>query len=172
MRASPHLAGWNRTDMVLLLALLLILATSMIPALGTRRAAARDALRLEDMQRVRAALERYRADHGTWPAAHESEDCGGWDVSHDGDFIPALVAGGYLDARVADPVDDEEFQYRYRVYEPGSFGCACSEPYFVLGIRSFESELFGGATRQGFRCAKRDWGQEFAWVVGSPAAAD
>lgn len=164
-------AGWSRTDLVLLGALLLLLALMMIPRFAARLAAARDARRLEDMQRLEDALARYFRDHGCWPPAEENLEQGGWDVSSDGEFVPALAREGYLARTLHDPLDDEQFQYRYRVFAPGSHGCGDGGAYYVLGLRAFETEECAREARRSFACPERDWGQELAWSTGAFALA-
>ena len=166
MRSRSRRAGVGKLDILLVVALLLVLGFMMVPSLSLRAAARRDARRLADMQQIEAAIARYAADHGEWPPAHESADDDGWDVSTDGDFIPALCAGGYLAETPADPRNDAQYQYRYRVFPPGSFGCAADGPTCVLGLRAFETPAAGQANAAGFRCPERDFTREFAWVSG------
>lgn len=164
-------AGWSRTDLVLVAALLLLLALMMIPRFASRLAASRDARRLEDMQRLQAALAQYFREHGQWPPAQENVEQGGWDVSSDGDFVPELARAGCLERSLHDPLDDEQYQYRYRVFPSGSHGCGARGAYYVLGLRAFESEECARAERRSFACSERDWGQELAWSTGQFAPA-
>jgi type II secretory pathway pseudopilin PulG len=162
-------AGFGSLDVLLIVALLLVLAFMMIPSLSMRVAVARDARRLEDMRRIQAAIAHYRTDHGCFPPAHESPENDDWDVSTDGDFIPALREGGYLPDSPADPRNDAQYQYRYRVFPKGSFACSAEGPTFVLGIREFESVSAGRMEQGGFRCPERDFTREFGWVTGDSA---
>ena len=163
--------GFSRLDVLLGVALALVLAFMMIPSLSSRAAARRDARRLEDMQRIEGAIARYWTDHGRFPPAHESADDDGWDVSTDGDFIPELVAGGYLSEAPADPLNDAQYQYRYRVFAKGSFGCPADSPTYVLGVRDFETPTARELQQAGFRCPERDFSREFGWVSGNSAPA-
>ncbi len=171
MSHRTRIAGFGRLDILLIVALLLVLAFMMIPSLSMRAASQRDARRLEDMQRIEAAIARYWTDHGCFPPAHESPDHDGWDVSTDGDFIPALREGGYLQDAPADPRNDEQYQYRYRVFPKGSFGCAADGPTYVLGVRDFETVSARRMRQGGFRCPDRDFTKEFGWVSGNSAPA-
>ncbi len=164
-------AGFSRLDVLLVVALLLVLAFMMIPRLSSRAAARRDARRLEDMQRVESAIARYRTDHGCFPPGHENPEQDDWDVSTDGDFIPALREAGYLQDAPADPRNDEQYQYRYRVFQKGSFGCAADGPTYVLGVRDFETAAGSRMQEGGFRCPDRDFTKEFGWVSGNSAPA-
>lgn len=158
-------------DMLLVVALVLILAFMMVPSLTMRLASKNDARRLEDMRRIESAIARYWTDHGCWPPAHASPEHDGWDVSNDGDFIPALVQGGYLESMPADPRNDEQYQYRYQVFEKGSFGCSADGPTYVLGVRAFEAHPATRLQQGGFHCSERDFSREFAWVSGNSAPA-
>ena len=158
-------------DLLLIVALVLVLGFMMIPSLALRLSSSRDAQRLEDMHKIESAITRYWTDHGCWPPAHESPEHDGWDVSNDGDFIPALVQGGYLEAMPADPRNDEQFQYRYRVFPKGSFGCSPDGSTYVLGVRTFETHPQGKLQQDGFACPERDFTREFGWVSGNSAPA-
>ncbi len=160
-------SGWSRTDLVLILALLVMLALMMVPRMMARLAAVRDARRLEDMQRLEAALASYAERHGHWPAGEENAERGGWDVSNDGGFLPELVRDGLLAEALHDPLDDEQYQYRYRVFAPQSHGCGGRGAYYVLGLRAFETREAAESHRQSFACSQRDWAQELAWSTGA-----
>jgi hypothetical protein len=80
-----------------------------------------------------------------------------------------LVEQGYLDEDAADPINDATFHYRYYVYAQGSYGCPGNGDFYVLGVRSFESAEFASANKGFFRCAGRDWSEEFAYVTGGGA---
>ena len=164
-----RMAGFSRLDVLLGVALALVLAFMMIPTLNSRAAERRDARRLEDMQRIESAITRYWNDHGRYPSAHESAEDDGWDVSTDGDFIPELCAGGYLSEVPADPRNDAQYQYRYRVFPKGSFGSPAQGPLYVLGVRDFETAEAREQPLGGFRCPDRDFTREFGWVSGNSA---
>jgi hypothetical protein len=167
MLARAARAGFGAPDVLLTVALLLVLCFLAIPSVTARAAARRDAQRLEHMRLLEAAITRYWSEHGCWPPAQESADHDGWDVSCDGQFIPALRAGGYLAEPLTDPLDDEQYHYRYRVFGPGSFGCPGELSTFVLGVRSLECGTQNLGSAGGFRCPERDFTREFAWVTGN-----
>jgi type II secretory pathway pseudopilin PulG len=164
MLLRPRSLGLGRLDVLLIAALALVVGFMMVPSLSLRVATRRDEQRLEDMRRIEAAIERYFADHGRYPPAHESPADDDWDVSSDGDFIPALCAGGYLAQDAADPLDDAQYQYRYRVFPAGSFGCPGDRPTCVLGVRSFETWATRRPEPGGQAALERDFAGEFAWV--------
>jgi len=162
-------AGFGKLDLLLIVARVLVLGFMMIPSLTMRVASRRDAQRLEDMQRIEAAIMRYWVDHGSWPPAEENQAYDGWDVSNDGDFIPALQSGGYLQGKPGDPRNDDQYQYRYRVFPKGSLGLSSDGPTYVLGVRSFETVSARRTSLGGFQCPDRDFTREFAWVTGNSA---
>jgi type II secretory pathway pseudopilin PulG len=171
MLFRSRLCGFGRLDVLLVVALLLVLGFMMIPSFSMRAASRRDAQRMEDMRRIESAIARYWTDHHTWPPAHESPDDDDWDVSTDGDFIPALREGGYLAEPSADPRNDAQYHYRYRVFPKGSFGCSAEGPTYVLGVRSFETLSGRKLGWGGFQCPERDFAREFAWVSGNSTPA-
>lgn len=152
---------------------MLILATLAgiaAPRVTRYQQSARDMRRMSDLRVVQDAIEQYRLDEGVYPPAKKNRRYGGWDVSHDGNFIPVLVKEGYLAETVVDPINDGTYHFRYYVYKRGSYGCVGPEPFYVLGIRNFESEKATKSHVGAFECTKRNWGAEFAYVTGGGAS--
>jgi prepilin-type N-terminal cleavage/methylation domain-containing protein len=156
-------------ELVIVIAILAILSGVLVPRVTNHLRAARDARRLADIKGVRNAIEQYFLDQGQYPAPNANSTFGGWDVSHDGDFIRALRDQGYLDEDARDPLNDSTYHYRYYVYTRGSYGCAGSGNFYVLGIKNFESADFAAKNRGFFQCSGRDWADEFAFVTGGGA---
>jgi hypothetical protein len=169
MHPRPRL-GLGFLDLVAVVAMVGVLAALLVPQVRERQAAGRDARRVQDLEQIRWAIERFREQRGRWPEPQPSAAHGGWDVSGDGAFLPELVAAGFLPAEVHDPLDDEAHHYRYNVYAPGEFRCGGGEPYYVLGLRAFETDGFAARSGPGFACEERDWGAELAWVCGGGVA--
>ncbi len=163
--APARRAAALRTS-VLALAAVALSAGVILPELEQRALQRRDALRLRDIETVRDAIERFHADRGRYPPAQECAAEGGWDVSYDGAFVPALIEAGYLPGRVADPLDDATHHYRYKVYPRGSFGCGGAGEFYVLGLKSYEGEFHAARRPGGFRCERRDWSGEMEYVTG------
>ena len=163
--SPPPRRGLTLTEFVLGGSALAALAAILTPRVLDRLALARDARRLADVVAIREALERHRAERGDYPPAHRSASAGGWDVSHDGAFLAELVRAGYLDEERHDPLDDDAFHYRYYRYDGGEFGCAHG-PFFVLGVRAFETAGFAPLDPGSFRCGDRDWSDGLAYVTG------
>lgn len=159
-------------ELVLVIAILGLLAGVVAPKLSQRLAVSRDDRRVAELLAVRDAIEQYKLDTGAYPVGRGNASYGGWDVSHDGEFLGVLVQAGYLSEMPRDPLNDANHHYRYFRYNSGAFGCVAPEPFFVLGIRNFET---AGARHKhvgDFKCPLRDWTSEFAYVTGGGAAYD
>lgn len=169
MNSRQSRQGFTLIELVIVVSILAILAGVMIPKLAGRAAKARDARRLADIRAVTTAIQAFYADHGSYPDFNENEATGGWDVSFDGNFINELTNKGYLTEFPTDPINDEKFHYRYYRYDQGSYSCEGSTPFYVIGIKKFETDEFTEANRGFFRCRGRDWSTEFAYVTGDGA---
>jgi prepilin-type N-terminal cleavage/methylation domain-containing protein len=169
-RRRPRRAGFSLLELVLVVILISILAGSLAPSLASRRAEARDARRLADLHVLVGAVEQHRLEHGEYPAGTPSPGHDGWDVSHEGGFLPELAREGFLREPLFDPLNDEQHHYAYRLYPADSQGCV-GGPFYVLGIRRLETEKHARHRRGIFRCGQRDWGLEFAYVTGGGARA-
>ena len=161
--------AFTMVELVVIIAVLAILSGVLVPRVNYHMKAGRDAQRLADLKTIRAAIEQYHQDKGHYPEAHSNSLYGNWDVSHDGNFIPALRAEGYLDGTNVDPLNDATFHYRYYRYAEGSYGCEGKGSFYVLGIRTFESPMFAERNRAFFKCADRNWSEEFQYVTGGGA---
>ncbi|HED66321.1 MAG TPA: prepilin-type N-terminal cleavage/methylation domain-containing protein [Planctomycetes bacterium] len=162
--------GFSLIELVVVISLLAILSGVIVPRVSNHVQMSRDARRLADIQRVRNAIEQYHMDKGEYPTPNPSPAFGGWDVSNDGGFIDVLTEEGYLEEMPEDPLNTPTYHYRYFVYEPGTYACEGKGEYYVLGIRNFESPEFAREHRGFFRCADRNWGEEFAFVTGPGAS--
>ena len=167
---APPSAGFSLIEVVVVMLVLATLAGVVLPRVSGYQAKARDARRMQDLRVVQDAIEQYQLDKGVYPAAKKNGSYGGWDVSHDGDFIPTLVDEGYLAGPVDDPISSGTYHFRYYVYNKGSYGCAGTGPFYVLGVRNFESAASAAANEGAFQCTSRDWGNEFAYVTGGGAS--
>jgi type II secretion system protein G len=169
MNLPDQRRGFTLVELVIVVSILAILAGVMVPRLSERMAKSRDARRLADIKAIKTAIETYYADNGSFPAPDTNATFGGWDVSHDGNFIVALQEEGYLPEQANDPVGDDRYHYRYYVYSQGSYSCRGTTPFYVLGIRNFETTEFSEPNKGFFKCSGRDWGADFAYVTGGGA---
>lgn len=165
------LRGFTLIELVVVISILAVLSGVVIPRVSSHQRAARDARRLADIKTLRNAVEQFHMDRGEYPVPKANSFKGHWEVSTDKHFLEVLHEEGYLDREFADPINDESFHYRYFVYESGAYGCQSEGPFFVLGIRNFESDRFAEGNRGFFKCGTRDWAVEFAYVVGGNSDA-
>lgn len=164
---NPHpKRAFTLIELVVVVSILAILAGVLVPRVSNHMRAANDAQRLADIKMIRNAIEQYYMDKGTYPKANTNSAYGGWDVSHDGNFIDELVETGYLERTPRDPINDATYHYRYYIYNRNSYGCSGQKKFYVLGIRNFESAGFARKNQGFFRCSGRNWGTEFAYVTG------
>lgn len=163
-------ARFTLIQLIIVVLILAVLAGVLIPRVTDRMAQARDARRLADINTVSRAIEQYHRDRRCYPPANENGAYGGWDVSLDGDLVPDLVKFGYLAHAPRDPINDETYHYRYYVYAKDTSGCIGDGPFYVLGIKNFETAEFKSKNTGFFKCTGRDWSSEFAYVTGGGAS--
>jgi len=162
--------GFTLIELVVVVSILAILSGVMVPRVTNHMKSSRDARRLADIKTLRTAVEQYYMDRGEYPAANTNSSFGGWDVSNDGNFIEALKQEGYLEGKNLDPVNDSTYHYRYYVYNEGAYGCTGKGPFYVLGVKNFESHAFARRNKGFFKCSGRNWSEEFAYVTGGGAS--
>jgi type II secretion system protein G len=162
--------GFTLLELTVVIAILGLLAGVVVPRVASRLASTRDVRRLQDIHALRDAIEQYRLDTGAYPAPNSSAAWGGWDVSHDGDFVNVLRLAGYLQELPADPINDDTYHYRYYVYAAGAYSCAGPTSFYVLGIKRFETDAVAARNTGYFQCSGRNWNDEFAFVTGGGAS--
>ncbi len=170
MQSPNKRSGFTLIELIVVISILAIIAGAMIPRVASRMAQARDTRRLQDVKNIQTAIERFYIDKGRYPLPNANATYGGWDVTHDGNFIQELMDTGYLSELASDPVNDETYHYRYYVYADDAYGCIGDGPFYVVGIRNFETEDFEDNNQGYFRCSGRNWGNEFAFVAGGGAS--
>lgn len=169
MPSPSKTRAFSLLELVVSISILSILAAVALPHLTQHLASARDARRLQDVKNVKQAIDQYFLDHQAYPPVGTSGP-GGWDVSTDGDFIPALVQSGYLASVPMDPLNTGNYAYYYYVYPQGSYGCASEGEFYVLGVKSFETADCAARNAGWFQCSGRDWNDTLAYVTGGGAS--
>ncbi len=169
MQNLKRKCAFTLIELVVVISILAILSGVLVPRVSNHMKAARDARRLADIKAIRNAVEQYHMDKGEYPRANTNSSYGGWDVSHDGNFVQVLHDTGYLEDPFEDPINDATHHYRYYVYNQGSYGCGSQRKFYVLGVRNFESTDFAKKNQGFFKCSGRNWSNEFAYVTGGGA---
>ena len=159
--------GFTLIELLVVVAIIGVLATVVLGALGDARAKTRDARRLSDVRQIQIALDMYHLDNDRYPSPNSSN--GSWEISNEdgGDFIDLLKDNGYMSVVPIDPVNSGSNTYYYYRYSPGYQGCEATKGYFyVLGIKSMESTTGIHPQSPGWSCPTRNWEGEFEWAVG------
>lgn len=103
----------------------------------------RDQRRNADIQAIRNSLEMYSLHFGKYPVTQA--DHSGWDTTLDvkgAGFLEELRQKGFLKNNPFDPINNQDYHYRYQFFPAGSFGCV--KPFYVFQIMRFETEGFNG----------------------------
>lgn len=158
----PLSRGFSMIELVVVISIMVILVGMGVTMVSDELAKARDVRRVEDVKTLVRALEAYLEDTGTLPDGDVEPAGNGWDTTADGEFLSALVDGGYLRETVLDPLGSP-YMFRYCHYPRGYQGF--SSDFYVIGIAQYETNKF--ASNKGhWSGTTRDWSQEFAYVVG------
>jgi prepilin-type N-terminal cleavage/methylation domain-containing protein len=156
-------AGFSLMELIVSIAILAILAGTLVPVVANKLAAARDARRLSDVKTVVDAVEGYLADKGTLPNGDAETGTGGYDTTLDSTFLTALLTAGYLREPLKDPKNDATYHYRYQHYVAGTSGFASD--FYVIGVTTFETS--GYSSQHGYwKGTDHDWTSDFAYVTG------
>ena len=143
----------------------LIAAVPQIQAAGS--AASRDQARVSSLYRIQDALTSYYRDHGDLPWHTPDPMLGGWETSLNGEFLMELVQAGYLTFIPKDPVNDNQFHFRFCVYGEGSWG-QNEHPFYVLAATALEDPADLVGSRGHFQQGGRSWNDEFDFVLSGP----
>ena len=125
------LRGFTLIELLIVLAIIGTLTSFLMANFLGARSRARDAQRKSDMRQIQAALELYRADQGSYPAA-PLPACGS-----------ALTSGGatYMQKIPCDPTNSGQFLYRYTTTGTTYALIACEE-----NVRDQQKDTVNNAT--------------------------
>jgi len=179
-------AGFTIVELLIVIVVIAILAAIVIVAYNGIQGRARDSSRVQDMKTIVKALEIYKTNNGSYPAANSTAGAAGWEVSTTGsaptNFLSALVSSTNGISKVpVDPTNTgvagdlapaaskNNFEYFYYRYTAGDNGCVAARgDYYVLGVARMDGVASGqnAPTSPGFSCSSRNWSYEGAWVTG------
>ena len=166
MNQPKRCAGFSVMELIVAIAILAILAGTLVPVVSGKLAAARDARRLTDLKTVVGAVECYLLDKGSLPDGDAEPGAGGYDTTLDATFLTTLLTSGHLHAPMRDPTNDADHHYRFQHYPSGISGFASD--FYVVGITRFETSAY--RNQPGYwKGSDRDWSDDFAYVTGGVA---
>lgn len=125
----------------------------------------RDVRRTADVNKIIAALQMYNQQYEHYPKPTKADD-GDWDTTKDNEFLHDLIDSKYLLNSPFDPVNNDEYYYRYRYFN--AYESGCNQPMAVLQVVNFEeksyqvnklvcqSEIVGDMPENGFTWSSND----------------
>jgi prepilin-type N-terminal cleavage/methylation domain-containing protein len=162
-RALRRRAGFSLMELIVSIAILAILAGTLVPVMAKKLAASRDARRLSDVKTVVDAVEGYLLDKGSLPNGDAESGTGGYDTTLDSTFLSTLLTNNFLREPVRDPINDATYHYEFQHYASGTSGFATD--YYVVGIKNFETSGYTNV-RGYWKGTDHDWTNDFAYCTG------
>ena len=167
--------GFTIVELLIVIVVIAILASVSVAAYSGVQQRARDTRRVSDMNTLVKALEMYKVQTGSYPAASTTNTIVGWEVSskNPDQFLSALKTSGLIISVPVDPVNSSTtningFLYRYYRYNAGTNGCDASRgAYYVLVVGDAESTSGQLDSSPGFSCSGRSWSTDGGWVTGA-----
>ncbi len=139
--------GFTIVELLVVIVVIAILAAIVTISYGGISARARDTVRIDEISKIRRALELYKTDIGTYPLATNSGTSsvdgypgGGWEVSsiQGSSWLNKLLP--YMRPIPADPVNDSTHFFYYYFYSNNTAQCGSSTPNcYILGISKLDS---------------------------------
>lgn len=110
MRARKlYYAGFTLIELLVVIAIVSLLSTVVFGQLNMARIKAQDTSRVQRLEALRDALNMYYSDHGHYPATYTSGppsrrwQCDPSHPEYRDDFVPEIIADGYISALPGDP---------------------------------------------------------------------
>jgi type II secretion system protein G len=103
--------GFTLIEIIIVISIIGLIATIGMSSYSILNKNARDARRKADLEQVRSALELYRSNNGTYPTTNSAwyGTCtAGW-ATVTSDYVPNLVADGYIQKLPQDPRNGQSF---------------------------------------------------------------
>ena len=137
MKLAEKKKGFTLIELLVVIAIIGILAGIVLVSLGSARAKARDAKRVEEMHSILLAINLYYDQYGCLPVTSGSSCAGagsyseasasGWDYSSQGGFMTFLKTAGFISNVPVDPINNMTghespagtYSFRYFCYSYG-----------------------------------------------------
>lgn len=155
--------GFTLIELLIVVAIIAILSSIVVVALGNARLKARDAKRVSEVRAIETALEEYYNDKGEYPPS-DGDGSSGWDV---GNQTYTFLSNLGIDVPEDPTKTGTSAGYVYYRYNAGEFGCPVGKgSFFVLGITDLESSPRPSNNSPGFSCSEKNWEDSLDWVTG------
>lgn len=179
--------GFTIVELLIVIVVIGILAAITIVSYNGVASRAQDTQRASDLESIKEALEIYKVqdENNSYPERHMPNGAlSSWEASSRepaGEFLKPLVDKGIMKSVPVDPINNAlgtvistewaggRFSYVYYYYAAGSGGCDTARGrFYVLAALNSKSTPHTTPHPQspGFKCANRDWQNEFSWVTG------
>jgi len=169
--------GFTLIELLIVIAIIGILAAIIIVNLSAARTKSRDAKRKSDINNIKTALDLYFDANESYPTvdSYDVKPDGtyntSWDRSDNNDgtssFMSFLTQApqNYMSSVPVDPINNSTYYYRYHRYGAGSNGC--TNPFYILQIKAFESDQYRNAPDHGAGSCPGDATHDSRdWVTG------
>ena len=158
----PKQRGFTIVELLIVIVVIAILATTTIVAYNGIQVRARDARRTSDIASILKGLETYKVLNNEYPRATSIAGDGNWEYSTDtaGTFMEYLSVT-FSNKIPVDPVNDLTHRYQYYVYSVGdlaSYGCPTHKgSMFVFYANGFENTANMPSSNTSLVCTGRTW---------------
>lgn len=107
--ASSKNRGFTLIELLVVVAIIALLSSVVVASVSKSRQRSQDSERITNLQQVRTALEFYaNANNANYPNSGPDwiSQCSSWTQASASNYIPGLVAGGYMSRLPTDPQQD------------------------------------------------------------------
>jgi len=112
--------GFTLIELLVVVAIIAMLTSIIMAALGDAQAKARDTRRLQDVKTIQTAINMYQnANNENFPPAGNSRSA---------DFLSALISQKYLPIKLSDPINSDDYYYNYLTDSPSILSYCSTKP--------------------------------------------
>ena len=109
---KKYMKGFTLIEMLMVVAIIGILASSILIGLSGARSKARDTRRITDLKNAQTALELYYSKYGVYPSRNPgSDEIWTWDEVID--ILTSSETGLKISKVPKDPINNNEYTYQY-----------------------------------------------------------